>query len=128
MNSEVVKPQSFDKEDFISNLALSLRALNVELTHTSGVKNNIEQTNNPRECYAVTMYGHTPDYHGPQPAYKFTAYAYPKERELFINVNAGNGDWWDILFPSSNGLTPIEKALKDHGLHYSGHDWRIILE
>ena len=121
---------AFNQAHFLDHLINSLRSLGVQMTHTSeGLKNTIERAErNPKECYTVTLFGHTPDYCGPQPAYKFMAFAYPAERKLFVNGNEGNGDWWEILFSQYDNRTPIEYTLKSHGLNYEGADWQVIFD
>lgn len=118
---------AFNANDFLAHIVLCLRGLNVEMTHTSGLTNSINRVENPKECHRVTLFGHTPDHEGPQPAYKVEAYAYPADRKLFVQADY-LGDWAEILYPSLDGLTPIVHTLKQHGLNYMGSDWQVIVE
>lgn len=119
---------AFNANDFLNHIVLFLRGMRVEMSQTSGLINTIARVErNPKECYLVTLYGHTPDYCGEQPAYKVEAYAYPEERKLFVQMDY-LGDWGDILYPTLNGLTPIVHTIKTHGLNYSGEEWTIIVE
>ncbi|EPN0316319.1 hypothetical protein ACTTZI_004221 [Vibrio vulnificus] len=108
---------TFNPEAFLNHVVLSLRNLDVDMTtRTSKPMNSIVCVEkNPKKCYKIELFGFTPDYDGEQPAHKTTGYYYPNEHKLFV-ILSYNGDWNDILFPTCNGMNPIEFALKNHGL------------
>ncbi|WP_141108949.1 hypothetical protein [Aeromonas veronii] len=119
----------FNKDVFLDFLCCHVESLGVELA-SSRTPSITREDKNPQECYKICLYGHTPDYpevNDLQPPYSFTAYAYPAQKTIYINYNY-NGDWWDILFPSCLGLTPIEHGLKTRGVRYLNEDWRVVLE
>ncbi|ARR10529.1 MULTISPECIES: hypothetical protein [Vibrio harveyi group] len=106
----------FNPEKFLDHVVLSLRNLGVDLTPVAAPKNSIERTNNPnKESYKITIWGHTPNYEGEQPAYKTTMFYYPEDKKMFVNAD-WNGDWNHVLFPNCDGLNKVEYTLKSHGL------------
>lgn len=117
----------FNQQQFLEHLKAYLRGMDVDLTHTERHrKDSIEPiTVNDKTYYQIKIYGHSPALGGePRPAYSFTARAYPAERLLVVSKNKEDGHWH--LLSRYDGLTPIERCLKDHGLPYNGEDWKVV--
>tara|TARA_Y100000031_G_scaffold110668_1_gene121893 strand:+ start:769 stop:1143 length:375 start_codon:yes stop_codon:yes gene_type:complete len=123
----------FDANRFLDHLKLQLRNVGVDMTHISKVEDKTERMHdNPKECYLILTHGHTRDYPKQgdwQPAYTVKGYAYPEERKFYLQMNEGNGDWNDVLWPNCHGMTPADKALRENGLlDYDGNEWEVIAE
>lgn len=126
------KAASFDAQRFLDHIILQLRQIGVDLTTwTNEARKAQRMEGNPRECYLIEFYGFTPDYPkqgDKQPAYKVKGYAYPESREFYLQIGSKD-DWNSMLWPSCNGMTPAEKALRDSGLTgYDMAEWQVIAE
>lgn len=124
---------NFNPQKFLNILILQLRQIHVDLTPKHAPAPKIElMTGNPKECYSVVFYGYTPDYPNQgdeQPAYKVAGYAYPETKQFYLQMQADGSDWHDLLWPSCNGMTPAEKALRESGLvGYEMDEWEVIAE
>lgn len=117
-----IMSKTFNAQHFMQHIIIMLRGMDVDLTHTSpNCQNEIRVTNGNPDAYALTLFGHTPKFGDlPNPAYKFSAFVYPQQRELLINQGTDGDQWWKI-----DGYTPIERMLKEHGLPYNGEDWKV---
>ena len=122
----------FDPNKFLDTLILQLRSLGVDMTPINPpYPNSIElQPKNPKTCYKVTCYGHTPSFDGlSQLPYSLTAYAYPETKEFFISGNGHCPYYNDFCHYLHQGLTPAEAILKEHGLiDYDMKSWSVVIE
>lgn len=123
----------FDAIKFLDHLKLQLRNVGVDLTPRSAPLARVERmTANPRECYLLEFYGHTPDYPkvgDHQPAYKVKAYIYPQAREFHLQMHDGVSDWNRVLWPNCQNRTLAEHVIITHGVvGYDMQEWKVIQE
>ncbi|MBV7300213.1 hypothetical protein [Enterovibrio paralichthyis] len=109
--------RDFNPRAFLEHVLLQLRNLGVDMSPACKEANSIERMErNPKPCFKLVLWGHTPDYNGPQPAYRFEGYYYPETRQFFVSGSSPSGDWGQILYPDHPCETPAEFAIRNHGL------------
>lgn len=131
-DAKEAKAASFDAQRFLDHIILQLRQIGVDLTTWAKEQRKAQRMErNAKECYLIEFHGFTPDYpkQGDKlPAYKVKGYAYPQSREFYLQMSMPN-EWRDLLWPSCNGMTPAEKALRKNGLvGYDQQEWKVIAE